>query len=196
MARLDKHDPIHHQLFDENTQQIGNLGDVVEAHAGAANFLPPPDRSHGGADGGEQDFVVEMLETDPADEADPDDLYVDEDQVWSTDQPGTVEGIARGFGTHLPQDLGRGGFHVEEIPDAALKRQPRVIHEGEELDDYDDNVNAHDSDYVEEELSILSQPGMNDIDPSEEEAMPGRIPIHGHRARAFDDKLDATREIE
>ena len=197
MARLDKHDAIHHQLFDENTNQVGNLGDVVEAHAGDAVFLAQPEKSVGGVDGGEQDFVAEMLETDTADDdADPDDVYADEDRIWSTDQTGTVEGIARGFGTHLPQDLGRDGFHVEEIPDAALRRQRRVVHEGEELDDYDDNANARDSDYVEDELSILSQPGMNDIDPTEEEAMPGRIPIRGHRARTFDDRLDATREIQ
>ena len=46
-----------------------------------------------------------MLQADPAgDEGmDPDDLYSaeNEDEVFATDQTGTVAGIARGFGTHL-----------------------------------------------------------------------------------------------
>jgi hypothetical protein len=194
MPRLDKHDGIHHQLFDENTNQIGNLGDIVEAHAGDAVFLTPAERSKGGVDGGESDFTVEMLETDPADEeADPDDLYASDDQVWSTDQTGTVEGIARGFGTHLPQDLGRSGFHVEEVPDAALRQPRRLIRAGEELDDYDDKPAGDE--YVEDELSIASQPGMNDIDPTRSEPTPGRIPIQPRRPRTFDEKLDASREI-
>ncbi len=39
--RLDKHDSIHHELFDEDTAQVGSLGDIVEKHAGDAVFLSP-----------------------------------------------------------------------------------------------------------------------------------------------------------
>ena len=59
--RLDKHDKIHHELFDEDTNQIGSLGDIVEKHAGDAVFLAAPEHSAGGADGGEEDFEAEML---------------------------------------------------------------------------------------------------------------------------------------
>ena len=87
-----------------------------------------------------------MNETDPADNEgmDPDDLYsANERDLFQTDQTGTVEGIARGFGTHLPQDLGRDGFQVEEIPRRALKfRDQPARADGEELDDYDDDTDS------------------------------------------------------
>ena len=147
--RIDKHDAIHHELFDEDTNQIGSLGDIVEKHAGDAVFLTPPERSPNDVDGGEEDFEAEMLETDPApntgmDEAD---LYsaADEDEILGTDQTGTVAGIAPGFGTHLPQDFGAGGFQVEAIPDSALKMQGQPLAEGEELDDYDDDADTGDA---------------------------------------------------
>ena len=100
------------------------LGDIVEKHAGDAVFLTPPEKSPNDADGGEEDFEAEMLEADPApnDGMDEADFYsaTDEDGISGTDQSGTVAGIARGFGTHLPQDIGAGGFQVETIPDPVL----------------------------------------------------------------------------
>jgi hypothetical protein len=119
------------------------------------------------------------------------DVFKDDDRILVTDQTGSVEGIARGFGTHLPQDLGAGGFHIEEVPDAALRLPRPVIHAGEELDDYDDPVDG----VVDDELAIASQPGMNDIDPARPEPTPGRIPIQPRHPRTFDDTLDASREI-
>jgi hypothetical protein len=142
--RVDKHDKIHHELFDEDTAQIGSLGDIVEKHAGDAVFLGASEKSPGGADGGEGDFEAEMNDTDPDDgyyreeRLEADEIYVAEEPGYaeSTDQTGSVPGIARGFGTHLPQDLGPDGFQVEEIPDGLLKTHYVVA--GEELDDYDD----------------------------------------------------------
>jgi hypothetical protein len=137
--RLDRPDKVHHDLFDENTNEIGALGDIVEKHAGDAIFLTPAERSVTGVDAGEGDFEAEMLPTDPLDDEDDGVPYLDEDSKnWGTDQTGTVTGIARGFGTHLPQDLGAGGFQIEAMPDKAL--QPRVPPTGE-LDDYDDPPN-------------------------------------------------------
>ncbi len=196
--RLDKHSKIHHELFDEDTAQVGSLGDLVEKHAGDAVFLTPAERSVGGADGGESDFIDEMNEADPAEGEgmDAGDLYSagDEDQVFATDQTGTVEGIARGFGTHLPQDLGRGGFQVEELPDRALRFQGRPVAEGEELDDYDDDGEGkYDAD---PDLSRASEPGFNAVSPTRAaEPTPDRIPIIPRRPRATDDELDATREL-
>ena len=51
-----------------------------------------------------------------------------------------MAGIARGFGTHLPQDIGAGGFQVETIPDSVLNLATRPLADGEELDDYDDDA--------------------------------------------------------
>jgi hypothetical protein len=199
--RLDKHDKIHHELFDEDTAQVGSLGDIVEKHAGDAVFLTPAERSIGGADGGESDFEEEMNDTDPAgDEAmDPDDLYSAEDEVgiYATDQTGTVEGIARGFGTHLPQDLGKDGFQVESIPRRALKYQNRPIIAGEELDDYDDD-NDNNGEYDPGDiLAQASEPGANRVQPSGDgEPTPDRIPIKKRQPRTADDELDATAEMK
>ncbi len=174
--RLDKHDSIHHQLFDEDTAQVGSLGDLVEKHAGDAVFLTPPEKSVGGVDGGESDFEAEMLQTDPAanEGMDPDDLYSaeDEDEVFATDQTGTVAGIARGFGTHLPQDIGRGGFQVETIPDSALKFQGRPVADGEELDDYDDDTD-NGKDDAKGKLARDSEPFTHMVsDPGRSRANP------------------------
>ena len=201
--RLDKHDKIHHELFDENTNQVGSLGDIVEKHAGDAVFLGPSEKGVGGADGGESDFEDEMNETDPAprEGMDPDDVYSarDEDTISSTDQTGTVQGIARGFGTHLPQDIGREGFQVEEIPDKALQHASRPLAEGEELDDYDDDDDGTAKFDQDAELSRASQPGLNHVGADADndgEPTPDRIPLRQPRPSQTDDELDATRQIK
>ncbi|MCW3061439.1 MAG: hypothetical protein JWQ02_3260 [Capsulimonas sp.] len=198
--RLDKHSSIHHELFDEDTAQVGALGDIVEAHAGDAVFLTPAEKSVGGADGGESDFESEMLSADPDEDAgnDPSDRYssaVDE-SAWGTDQTGTVEGIARGFGTHLPQDLGRDGFQVEEIPDQALQYQGRAVADGEELDDYDDEDETNGKFDSEEALAHASEPGVNVVHDVPSEAFPERIPVAQRHPDSTDDALDATRQIK
>ena len=190
--RLDAHDKIHHELFDENTATIGSLGDIVEKHAGDAVFLTPPEKSVGGVDGGESDFESEMNETDPAagEGMDPDDLYSadDESEVFATDQTGTVAGIARGFGTHLPQDIGRGGFQVEEIPNSAQQIRPAA--DGEELDDYDDDKADTVSNPTTQPFAhVVSEIG-------DHEPTPDRIPVRNRRPSTTDDELDATGEMK
>jgi len=197
--RFDKHSKIHHELFDEDTNQIGSLGDIVEKHAGDAVFLTPSEKSVGGADGGEEDFEAEMLETDPAPSVggmDKGDFYsaADEDVTLGTDQSGTVAGIARGFGTHLPQDLGAGGFQIEAIPDQVLKRQGRPLADGEELDDYDDDTDEGKDD-ARGKLAADSEPFAHAVssDPNaDREPTPGRIPIKNRAPMTADDELDAT----
>ena len=198
--RLDKHDGIHHQLFDEDTAQVGSLGDIVEKHAGDAVFLTPPEKSVGGADGGEADFEAEMLEADPAPNTgmDGDDLYSEdnEDEAFATDQTGTVPGIARGFGTHLPQDIGRDGFQVETIPDRALQFQGRPRADGEELDDYDDDTDTGKDD-VRGKLARDSEPFAHMVsDTGDHEPTPDRIPVKSRHADTADEALDATRQMK
>jgi hypothetical protein len=200
--RLDKHDKIHHELFDEDTNQIGSLGDIVEKHAGDAVFLATPEKSPNGIDGGEMDFEAEMLETDPApnDGMDDGDLYSaeDEDGVFSTDQTGTVAGIARGFGTHLPQDIGAGGFQVESIPDRALNLRVQPLADGEELDDYDDDTDTGKDD-AKGKLASDSEPFAHmvsdDLD-TDRESTPNRIPLKDRAPVTADDELDATRKMK
>jgi len=192
--RLDKHDGIHHELFDEDTAQVGSLGDLVEKHAGDAVFLTPPEKSANGVDGGESDFEAEMLMTDPAanEGMDPNDLYSaeNEDENFSTDQTGTVEGIARGFGTHLPQDIGRDGFQVEALPADALNSPRRSLADGEELDDYDDDNADAGSD-------SNSQPFAHMVsDQGDSEPIPDRIPVKNRRPATKDEELDATQQLK
>ena len=198
--RLDRHDAVHHALFDEDTGQVGSLGDIVEKHAGDAVFLTPPEKSLNGVDGGEADFEAEMLETDPApsDGMDDADLYSagDEDSIFSTDQTGTVEGIARGFGTHLPQDIGAGGFQVETIPDRVLKLRGKPLAEGEELDDYDDDTDDGKFD-AKGKLAADSEPFAHAVsNPGDSEPTPGRIPVRNRVPMTADDELDATRQMK
>ena len=200
--QLTKHDKIHHELFDEDTNQVGSLGDIVEKHAGDAVFLTPAEKSPNGVDGGESDFEAEMLEADPAPNAGMDDAdfysAADEDGTVGTDQSGTVAKIARGFGTHLPQDFGAGGFQVESIPDRALKLQGRPLADGEELDDYDDDADTGKDD-ARGKLAADSEPFAHAVstDPDADgEPTPGRIPIHDRAAASTDDELDATRKMK
>ncbi len=198
--RLDKHSKIHHELFDENTNTVGSLGDIVEKHAGDAVFLTPEEKSVGGADGGLSDWEAEMTEADPAPNVgmDPDDLYSEGDETGlpSADQTGTVAGIARGFGTHLPQDFGNGGFQVEEVPDTVLGLPPRVLRDGEELDDYDDDNNEDEDADTDDVIARASEPGVNAISGHRSEPTPDRIPVTERHASATDDELDATRELK
>jgi len=200
--RLDKHDKVHHELFDEDTSQIGSLGDIVEKHAGDAVFLTPPEKSPNDVDGGEMDFEAEMLQTDPApnDGMDEADLYsaTDEDGIFSTDQTGTVDGIARGFGTHLPQDIGAGGFQVETIPDRVLNLRPRPLADGEELDDYDDDTDEGKDD-AKGKLAADSEPFAHAVssDPdADPEPIPDRIPVKNRPPVTADDELDATGKMK
>ena len=192
--RLDKHDGIHHELFDEDTAQVGSLGDLVEKHAGDAVFLAAPEKSPNGVDGGEADFEAEMLMTDPAanEDRNPADLYSPDNGTGdlSVNQAGTVTGIARGFGTHMPQDIGADGFQVETLPNSALYslRPPQA--DGEELDDYDD-------DKAEAGSGSNSQPFAHMVPDAEgAEPPPGRIPIKARRPATTDEELDATRQMK
>ena len=190
--RLDKHDKIHHELFDEDTAQVGSLGDIVEKHAGDAVFLAPEEHSVGGADGGLSDMEAEMNDTDPASEEaiDSRDLYsADDDEIFAADQTGTVAGIARGFGTHLPQDIGSGGFQVEEIPDAALA-PGRPLRDGEELDDYDDEDDSNGQ--YDATGSLAPQPGTNRVQSAPADPGAGRIAVTPRPPSTADDELDAT----
>ena len=191
--RLDKHDAIHHALFDEDTAQVGSLGDIVEKHAGDAEFLAAPQKSPNGVDGGEADFEAEMLMADPAahEDQNPSDMFSPDNETGevSVDQTGTVAGIARGFGTHLPQDIGAEGFQVETLPNSALFA-PQPLADGEELDDYDDNK-------AELGSGSNSQPFAHMVSDTEHiEPTPDGIPIKARRPATADEELDATQQLK
>ena len=168
--KLNRHgDRVAHELFDDDTGQVGSLGAVVDEHSGDAIRFGPPEHSVGGADSGESDMEAEMNPDDPSDdwESDddefPGDNDTDDQNVGETDLTGTAAGIARGFGSHLPQDLGADGFQVEEIPNAALGKI-LAVRAGEELDDYDDD-DPNNGKFDPRELENLSIPGRSKSEP-------------------------------
>jgi hypothetical protein len=159
-GRLDQHgSEKFSELFDEDTGEPGSLGEIVDKHAGDAIFLAPEDnRPAKGADGGYSDIVGEMLPSDPDDfyEEGDDDL-ISGDAIAGVDITGTAPGLARGFGSHVPLDLGAGGFQIENIPDRALPHVNRPLAD-EELDDYDDDDPGNGK-YDPKDLETLSIPG-------------------------------------
>jgi hypothetical protein len=70
----------------------------------------------------EEDFAeTSMLETDPdmndgAGDFTSETLHETDGDPIATDLAGHVAGVARGFGTTLPQDMGAGGFQIRDNP--------------------------------------------------------------------------------
>lgn len=195
--RLDRHGSKEaHELFDEDTAQVGSVGDIVDKHAGDAIFLTPEERDRGGADGGEADFTAEMEPSDPSTEWEElDDEFAgadreDEEGIGETDITGTAAGIARGFGSHLPQDLGSEGFEIEEIPRRALRYQGQPVPD-EELDDYDDD-DPDNGKYDPKDLEELSIPGSARAGAGEEEPTPDRIAVRDRPAVDADQDVDSS----
>jgi hypothetical protein len=126
-------------LFGENTGEPGSLAEIVDKHAGDAIFLSGEDNgSVKGADGGLSDMVGELGQLDPDEDwEDRDDDELSRDAIAGVDITGTATGVARGFGSHLPLDIGSGGFQIEDMPDGALNHARATA--DAELDDYDDD---------------------------------------------------------
>lgn len=112
------------------------------------------------------DFEDSMLATDPDPSAgdNPADTLGDGEER-APDQTGTVTGIARGMATHLPQDLGAGGFQIE---DPEMSGDPRAT----EPDESEENTVS----------------GYGDPDSAG-----GQIPTAPANPATRDDALDATR---
>jgi hypothetical protein len=135
------------------------------------------------------DFVDSMNETDPDPNAGRDerDFLGDADLGRAPDITGTVTGINRGMATHLPQDIGRDGFQIEE-PEAA--GDPSVLGPGDVVDDEDDMADPTmrgNNDFLNEDESLLEDDLASDG---------GRIPTRAPDVDTRDEALDATRRIE
>lgn len=77
---------------------------------------------HAAAEAQEDDFVeTSMLQTDPNSEDGAEDFTDDsfravDGAIAVADIAGHVRGVARGLGTSVPQDLGTGGFQIQDNP--------------------------------------------------------------------------------
>ncbi len=109
---------------DTSEPEIQDLGFIVEDRDDRRVMLVDENRKRlENLDEGEEqedDFVqTSMLAVDPDEGADdftsPADLDTD-GRLETTDISGQVAGIARGFGTSLPLDIGAGGFSVHDNP--------------------------------------------------------------------------------
>lgn len=188
--RLDAHgsDTVR-QLFEENTNEVKTVGDIVDKHAGDSIILTNTPRGNRAADTGEADFEEDELPLDPSeqwesvDDTFPGEEFEDGEGVGETDITGTAAGIARGFGSHLPLDLGADGFQIEEMPQQAVGRR-LVRGADEELDDYDDDINGNGK-FDSGNLSEVEQPGTNpapDVDETDLEAP----------KTTFDEQIDSS----
>lgn len=107
--------------FPHTKRQRDTTPDDITDFDGDARTSSPADDADDMSYMGRADVEQSMLETDPDPNtgSDEDDLVGDAGLGRAPDLTGTVTGIAPGMGTHLPQDLGAGGFQIEE-PDANL----------------------------------------------------------------------------
>jgi hypothetical protein len=125
------------------------------------------------------DVAASMLETDPDPNvgADEGDFLGDAGLDRAPDITGTVRGIDRGMATHLPQDIGRDGFQIEE-PEAS--GDPRALAgTGDKTDDASGRVGRRRA-AARGRLGLGRRPH------------PGRPPDVDSR----DEALDATRRLE
>lgn len=96
----------------------------------------------------EEDFVTTSLLSEDPDMNEGMDDFTDETMEdthgapIATDILGRVTGVADGLGATIPQDLGSGGFQIEDNPLVETPFDRNLIsgrEAGEELDDYDDD---------------------------------------------------------
>ena len=160
--------------------------DDITDFDGDARTSSPPDDEDDASYMTRADVEASMLETDP----DPNAGSHDEDLLGSgnlgraPDMTGTVTGAAPGLGTHLPIDLGAGGFQIEE-PEAL--DDPRVTDASEDTDGGLDPSLKGDNDFMDEDESLLEDDLASDG---------GQIPTDKPNVNTRDEALDATRRIQ
>lgn len=132
------------------------------------------------------DFESSMLDTDPDPNAGANKgETLGQGESRAPDLTGTVTGIARGMATHLPQDIGAGGFQIEE---------PEMSGDNRALDTDDDDAadGGGDTNGSDLDSDVLDKtPGYGDPDSAG-----GQIPTPPANPASRDDALDATRQLK
>jgi hypothetical protein len=135
----------------------------------------PPDDEDDASYMTRADFVSSMEMSDPdPNEGMGDGEYIEGEGLdidRAVDITGTVTGVDRGMGTHLPLDLGAGGFQIVEPEDVGDPRAEELPEYGPDGDD--DLEDEYDPD-------ALTIPGASDRP----------------KIRTRDEALDATRQLE
>ncbi len=149
-----------------------DLTPTVTSFDGDARTKSPADDATDTAYMGRADFDEEMLLTDPDPDAGNNAAdTMGEGEGRAVDITGTATGIARGMATHLPQDLGAGGFQIEE---PEMSGDPRAT----EPDDPENDSAVQDA-----------TPGYGDPD-----GVGGQIPVKPSNPASAEEELDATRQ--
>jgi hypothetical protein len=186
---VDDRDDRRIQLVDDTWDRLKDL-DTDEALETDPNGAIPLDENSGappvdafatqyniGHEAGEEqeeDFVeTSMLAIDPDGGAGADDFTSesdldDDDRLETTDVGGRAPGIARGFGTSLPMDIGSGGFQVRDNP-LMQPIDPTQPISGEQLSDESLGLRDVDDLGSDDELDRLADEGAR-----EEEKRPSR----------------------
>jgi len=116
------------------------------------------------------DFADSMNLTDPDPNTgmDEDEYLGEMDMDRSVDITGTATGISRGMATHLPQDIGRDGFQIEE-PEAS--GDPRALmNDGEDAGDMADRIHnaAGLDDEFDPDAGVIPAARRPDVDTRDE----------------------------
>jgi len=162
---------------DEGLETDPNGAIPLDENSGA----PPVDAfttqyniAHEAGEEQEEDFVeTSMLAIDPDGGAGADDFTSESDldddgRLETTDVGGHAPGIARGFGTSLPMDIGSGGFQVRDNP-LMQPIDPTQPISGERLSDESLGLRDVDDMGSDDELDRLADEGAR-----EEEKRPSR----------------------
>jgi hypothetical protein len=151
-----------------------------------ARTASPPDDEEDAEYLTREDFVDSMNRTDPDPNtgADDDDFIGDAGLDRAPDMTGTVTGVIRGLGTHLPQDLGPDGFQIED-PEAA--GDPRLVGIADDEDSFTD-----DNDQMDADETAAGDAASGDDLASDG----GHIPTAKPDIDMRDDALDATRQLK
>jgi hypothetical protein len=127
--RIRTVDGTWERLEESDTDEGIGVNEAAPLPLEEEDGLPPPEAfaslynlSHAAAEEQEEDFVeTSMLPVDPMGGAGADDFtnsadLDDDGRLETTGLQGEVPGIARGFGTSVPMDIGAGGFQIRDKP--------------------------------------------------------------------------------
>jgi len=110
------------------------LPELTDFDADARGHSPPDDEDDASYMT-RADVEDSMALTDPDPNTGMDETIGDAGLDRAPDITGTVQGIGRGFSTHLPQDIGAGGFQIEEV---SSLQDPRADENDALMDDEED----------------------------------------------------------
>lgn len=159
---------------------VDELVPDVNGFSGDARSKSPPDDADDASYMTRDDFADSMGETDPDPNtgSDPEGEFIagSNETDRAPDMTGTVQGVVRGTGTHIPLDLGADGFQIEEAEPGS---DARLLNNDDEGSTLSDETETNDPTPGQENLTV------GDV-----------IPTTRPDVDNSDEALDATRRMK